>query len=330
MRAVIKRLFARKLPAAAPVPDPDPTAKPAAVLALAAIVKNEGPYLLEWLAHHRLLGIERFFIADNDSDDGSTDLLAALAAAGLITHIAFPGTPGTAPQLPAYRLILDRHGAAAEWFAFIDADEFIRPLQATVSLSDWLRGQPDRVGAVVLNWAVYGSAGRDRPGRGLVQRRFPLRFADQTRANLHYKTLLRRSAWQALSGNPHHFHLKPGWSHVDSAGAALVPGERPGKSPSVVWGAFRLEHYMFKSRAEFIHKKIARGRATRFDALRTEEMFEGAGNARLQDPADDAVIRAVKREMEAMRRLIADLDPQFRDMDKRIDDLGPTLPDATG
>ena len=328
MRAIISRLTGWGRRDAAPIPVAVPDA--GAVLALAAIIKNEGPYLLEWLAHHRLLGVEQFFIADNGSDDGSTELLAALDRAGLVTHIRFPGTEGQPPQLPAYRLILDRHGAAAEWFAFIDADEFIRPLQGAISLTDWLRLQPQTVGAVVLNWAVFGSAGRDRPGRGLVQRRFPLRVADQTRAHLHYKTLLRRSAWQALSGNPHHFHLKPGWSHVDSAGAALVPGERPGKSPSVVWGAFRLEHYMFKSRAEFIHKKIARGRATRFDALRTEEMFKGAGNARLQDPADDAVIRAVKREMEAMRRLIADLDPRFRDMDKRIDDLGPTLPDATG
>ena len=298
---------------------------PRPVLALAAIVKNEGPYLLEWIAWHRLQGIETFFIADNGSDDGSTELLAALDRAGLVTHIRFPGTEGQPPQLPAYRLILDRHGAAAEWFAFIDADEFIRPLQGAISLTDWLRLQPQTVGAVVLNWAVFGSAGRDRPGRGLVLQRFPLRFADQVQANRHYKTLLRRRALKSLSGNPHHFHLKPGWLHLDAAGAPLVQGERPGKSEIVIWGAFRLDHFMFKSRAEFIKKKLARGRATRFDELRSAAMFDGAGNARLPDPPDAAVIQAVKREIEAIRARIAALDPQFRDMDKRIDDLGPTL-----
>ena len=319
MRAIFKRLtgWTRRDAEAVPVA--------AAVLALAAIIKNEGPYLLEWLAHHRLLGVEKFFIADNGSDDGATELLAALDRAGLLIHIPFPGTPGEPPQLPAYRLILDRHGAEAEWFAFIDADEFIRPLQGEISLTDWLRGQAETVGALVLNWAVFGSAGRDRPGRGLVLRRFPLRFADSAQANRHYKTLLRRRALKSLSGNPHHFHLKPGWLHLDAAGAPLVQGERPGKSEIVIWGAFRLDHHMFKSRAEFIKKKLARGRATRFDELRSAEMFKGAGNARLADPPDEAVLRAVKREIEAIRQRIAALDPQFRDMDKQIDDLGPTL-----
>ena len=38
-------------------------------LAIGAIVKNEGPYLLEWIAFHRVVGVDRFFIADNASTD---------------------------------------------------------------------------------------------------------------------------------------------------------------------------------------------------------------------------------------------------------------------
>lgn len=40
------------------------------MLSIAAILKNEQPYILEWLAYHMVLGIEDFYIADNISSDG--------------------------------------------------------------------------------------------------------------------------------------------------------------------------------------------------------------------------------------------------------------------
>ena len=78
-------------------------------LAVGAIFKNEGPYVLEWVAFHRVLGIERFFIADNNSSDETTVLLAALARAGIVDHLPFPSVPGQPPQPLAYEEILRRH-----------------------------------------------------------------------------------------------------------------------------------------------------------------------------------------------------------------------------
>ena len=42
-------------------------------------------------------------------------------------YLPFPDRPGVRPQRPAYRAILARHAAAADWIAFIDADEFLLP-----------------------------------------------------------------------------------------------------------------------------------------------------------------------------------------------------------
>jgi hypothetical protein len=39
------------------------------VLAIAAPVRGEAPYLLEWIAYHRVLGIRAFLLADNGGDD---------------------------------------------------------------------------------------------------------------------------------------------------------------------------------------------------------------------------------------------------------------------
>ena len=38
-------------------------------------MKNEGPYILEWLAYHRIVGFEDFLIYTNDCEDGTTEIL---------------------------------------------------------------------------------------------------------------------------------------------------------------------------------------------------------------------------------------------------------------
>lgn len=34
---------------------------------IASIIKNESPYILEWIAYHLSIGVEHFYIADNCS-----------------------------------------------------------------------------------------------------------------------------------------------------------------------------------------------------------------------------------------------------------------------
>lgn len=46
-------------------------------LLLFATIRNEAQRLPHFLRHYRALGIEHFLIVDNDSDDGSAEMLAA-------------------------------------------------------------------------------------------------------------------------------------------------------------------------------------------------------------------------------------------------------------
>ena len=43
-------------------------------------VKNEGAFVLDWLAHHRAAGITDFLVCSNDCSDGTDALLDRLAA----------------------------------------------------------------------------------------------------------------------------------------------------------------------------------------------------------------------------------------------------------
>ncbi len=232
-------------------------------LGIAAIFKNEHPYIIEWLAFHRLMGFDRFFIADNDSDDGSSELLAELHDAGLITRVRFPTPGGGAPQVPAYNALLAQFGHEVDWLAFIDADEFIVP-EPGWSVRDILSPLSDdaRVGAIGMNWALFGSSGHQQTEPALVTERFTMRAFQNQGVNRHIKTMVK-SVCCRLMENPHKAQLSAGhYVYPDGAVMAFDPKHPDGMSERVCWAGLRVNHYVIKSYEEFKTRKQPRGRAT--------------------------------------------------------------------
>jgi hypothetical protein len=88
-------------------------------------VKNEGPFLLEWIAFHQILGVTDFLFYSNDCSDGTDRLLDALAARGLVQHLPNPAE-GRNYQMEAlkdarqHEVVLD-----ANWVWVADVDEFL-------------------------------------------------------------------------------------------------------------------------------------------------------------------------------------------------------------
>jgi len=56
-----------------------------AYLAICATIKDEAPYIPEWIEFHRGVGVEHFFLYDNLSSDGSKEVLEPWVRAGLVT-----------------------------------------------------------------------------------------------------------------------------------------------------------------------------------------------------------------------------------------------------
>ncbi len=54
------------------------------------VMRNEAPFILEWLAYHRLIGVSDFLIYSNDCDDGTDVMLDHLQSMGLVTHLNNP------------------------------------------------------------------------------------------------------------------------------------------------------------------------------------------------------------------------------------------------
>ena len=233
------------------------------ILGIVAIFKNEHPYIIEWLAFHRLMGFDRFYIADNDSNDGSSELLTALHEAGLITRVKFQTPIGGAPQLPAYNKLLAKYGHEVDWLAFIDADEFIVPAPGG-SVREVLATLNDdaAIGAMGMNWAVFGSSGLQKAGPELVTERFTERAFQHQGVNRHIKTMVRPGYCQRMS-NPHKAELSTGeYAYPNGKEMAFDRKHPDGMSEQVCWDGLRVNHYVIKSYEEFKTRKQPRGRAT--------------------------------------------------------------------
>ena len=127
------------------------------MIGLTACMRNEGLFVLEWLAHHRALGFEHVIVVTNDITDGSDTLLGVLAAKGLVTHIAQSVPKGTAPQDSGMDLVLAHARAQGiTHLLHIDSDEFLVLHEGT--LADLMDRTSD-ADVVPIPWRMFGDSG---------------------------------------------------------------------------------------------------------------------------------------------------------------------------
>ena len=75
--------------------------------AVLATMRNEGPFLLEWVAHHKALGFDDIVICTNDCADGTDAMVRRLAEMGLARHHQTVKR-GSSIQRAAYRQARDQ------------------------------------------------------------------------------------------------------------------------------------------------------------------------------------------------------------------------------
>lgn len=158
-------------------------------------VRNEGAFLLEWLAHHRAVGFDHFTVFSNDCADGTDEMLDRLAALGLLTHVRNPGPyEGRGIQFTALQMAAARPEVqAADWILPLDLDEFVNIHVGDHTLAALHAALPEAT-AITLTWRLFGSSGRrryeDEPVTESFLRCAPRRMAWPWRAAM-FKTLYR-------------------------------------------------------------------------------------------------------------------------------------------
>lgn len=137
-----------------------PTSPHGTILAV-SMMKDEAPYLLEWVAHHLAVGFTDLLVYTNDCTDGTVEMLQRLEALGLAHHRENAIPEGVKPQPSALNYAQDEPlVAAADWVMVFDADEFLSVNHPSGTVSGMLDDAVARgANGIVVTWRIFGSNG---------------------------------------------------------------------------------------------------------------------------------------------------------------------------
>ncbi|SCB18588.1 glycosyltransferase family 92 protein [Rhizobium lusitanum] len=215
------------------------------MLTVGAIAKNEGKYIVEWLAYHLAIGVDRFIIFSNESEDDQIPLLRKIAAADArVTVIDWPSPLNTSPQIAAYRHALTM--ISTEWVAFFDIDEYLVPTEH-LTIRDYLKTVPADVGSIHVNWRNFGSGNLIDPNYSLVTRAF-MQGAPLGWSNHHHFKSIARAAFVTDVGVHNLVSSQGRRALSDFSEFETING---GMSSRVIHAPLRLHHYQSKTFAEF-------------------------------------------------------------------------------
>jgi hypothetical protein len=223
-------------------------------LAIAAIMKNEAPYIKEWIEFHRWLGVEKFYLYDNESTDNTCQMLKEYMEAGIVEYTYFPGK-GVSNQIRSYADAVRRFRNDTKWLAVIDLDEFIVPVSKS-KITDvvnelqaelWQKKHKKLFG-IAIHWVQYGYSGHYKKPKGLVIEN----FRKNCGAVMHMKSIFNpRAAFFTAPLSVHTpVYLDLGFGYNESG--EKHPWEAPVSAEMI-----RINHYVTKSYEEY-SKKIAR------------------------------------------------------------------------
>jgi hypothetical protein len=249
-------------------------------LSICAIFKDEAPYLPEWIEFHRLMGVEQFFLYDNLSANGGSEVLEPWVREGVVSISDCSIPLGQGGQDWAYADALERARDRTRWLAFIDLDEFM--FSPADLLPDVLTEYEEHPG-VLVNWQVYGSSGLITKPDGLVIESFVQRAKMQWVRNRRVKSIVDPTRAVRPIG-PHFFEYADGalavterhepvrvigvhpWARWVRRGLSRLPlvetdpyAIRRSSVKRVSVGRLRLNHYAVRSRQEFEEKTARHG-----------------------------------------------------------------------
>lgn len=239
-------------------------------------MKNEEPYVEEWIEYYTKLGCE-VIIYNNDSEGNLADIATEN---GAIVH----SIHGSKRQNDAYNDAIKKYYNTYKYMMFFDGDEFL--VSPSILSGEKLETIIDRyfighshVAGIGVNWLIFGSSGHRNKPKGEVIDNFLFCAKDDYEWNQLIKTIVNPRKIIGFVG-PHLPIPLLGNKIYDLDGKEI-------KNPRIKLPSnkeLRLHHYFTKSEDEF-KKRIKRGMADRNARRSMEEFYERDKNEVYNDTA---------------------------------------------
>jgi len=242
-------------------------------LTIVTAMKNEGPFILDWVAHNRVIGARDMLVYTNDCEDGSDHMLSLLAEAGVTWRDNPYRATGQVPQYAAFRAAeAEPVVQKADWLMTLDVDEYLNIHAGEGTLTDLL-ATVSEAHAISVPWRMFGNADRhgfeDRPVVEQFLRCAP-EYAPRPLQAWAFKTLYRNAGLFRRLGVHRPKGLATGYrdtlNWVDATGTRLPPmiWDKAWRMSKAHWGYTHatLNHYAVRSAESFLVKR-QRGKVNR-------------------------------------------------------------------
>ena len=252
------------------------------------IVKNEAEYLAEWINYYQLIGVEHFYIYDNNSNPPLKSVLQPYIDKGLVTYHY---DTRTIVQTHVYNDCIRNHGKDNTWLGFFDTDEFLVLKQHT-QVRDFLQNY-EQFGALSIPWYLFGSNGHERKPKSQIYA-----YTKHHVKSCHYKTMVRPERIKDFNIHNVNEHM-PGYYTVDET-KQQVSGPFTMRQCSEF---AQLNHYVVRSKEEFL-QKVARGGPD--GSRKPPEFFDLTNNQPMVD--DFTIIDNIDKYFEPFSYLLYNPD----------------------
>ena len=226
-------------------------------VSICAIFKDEATYLKEWLEFHMIVGVEHFYLYNNNSSDNYKEILKPYIDKGIVTLTDWPKPQS---QMEAYKDCVDNYAKETKWFGFIDLDEFVVPNDYE-DIYSFLKKFEDNRPVVIVYWKHFGSSGLiNRDMKGLVTEDFTVAWRKYVNLGKYFFN----TKYNYLPNYKRNEYMHAMWAEYK--GLALPPVNSFDKI--YLWGLnkvssvehpIQINHYLIKSFNEYVDKKSKRG-----------------------------------------------------------------------
>jgi hypothetical protein len=262
---------------------------PSGPLAFCGFFKNEGRYLKEWIEFHRLVGVSKFYLYNNNSTDSYLEVLKPYVEQGLVVLHRWKTRYG---HLDGYNHCLKHYGKDHHWIGFMDLDEFCFPVIENCLLD--VLPDYEKYGALGAHWVFFSTSGHILRPRGPVTQEY---VWSQGVPNRHVKLLIRPSCVARFTST-HTVEFKDGFFAVDERQRKLSSAT----SDDPIAARIRINHYWTRSVEDFLMKKVPDGGSdTVANSRYPTELFKA--ERKYNQVKDEAVQRFLPRLLPSLSEI---------------------------
>lgn len=285
-------------------------------------MKNEGPYILDWVAHYKTLGFDHIVVCTNDCTDTTVEILLRLQELGLViqhnTIVRKAGIHRSALRQASrrYDVVMD-----ATWVFVCDVDEYLNIHMGDGSVQALVAGSGADADVISVPWRIFGPDGIETFADTPVTRQFRMgeyewdadarpdtgKFVKSLYTNQHKFQRMGLHAPVSLEEHiPDTRRVLPGGADY------IVNGERTDAPP--LFTHAQVNHYALRSMDSFLVKR-ARGRANHSHHVLGMDYWE---RFNLNDEKDTSIDRYKSRSAKLVKEMKS--DPVLKDLHDRAVD----------